>query len=103
MIHNGLLVLYATDVLHDIVNVTASKNWSEDCVKLTKNIFGQAVGMLYVQQYNPNFLELLVNRVTQHSALISLYIKYIAILLYETYTYIITYSRENSAFIRFVF
>lgn len=63
MIHNGLLVLYATDVLHDIVNVTANENWTESCVKLTKNVFSEAVGMLYVQQYKPNFLDLLVNRV----------------------------------------
>ncbi|XP_031780463.1 neprilysin-1 isoform X2 [Nasonia vitripennis] len=63
VIHNGLLVLYATDVLHDIVNASASKNWSEDCVKLTKNVFGEAVGMLYVQQYDPDFLQLLVNRI----------------------------------------
>ncbi|KAJ8672950.1 hypothetical protein QAD02_004211, partial [Eretmocerus hayati] len=63
MIHNGLLVLYATDVLHDIVNVTANKNWSENCVTLTKNVFSEEVGMLYVQQYNPDFLDLLVNRV----------------------------------------
>ncbi|XP_023244944.1 endothelin-converting enzyme-like 1 [Copidosoma floridanum] len=63
MIHNGLLVLYATDILHDIVNVTANENWSENCVRLTKNVFSDAVGMLYVQQYNSDYLELLVNRV----------------------------------------
>ncbi|XP_014222216.1 neprilysin-1-like isoform X1 [Trichogramma pretiosum] len=63
MVHNGLLVLYATDILYDIVNVTANRNWSENCVKITKNIFSEAVGTLYVQQHKPDFLELLVNRV----------------------------------------
>ncbi|XP_011500952.1 PREDICTED: neprilysin-21 [Ceratosolen solmsi marchali] len=64
IIHNGLLVLYTTDILYDIVNVTASKNWSENCVQLTKNVFSEGIGMLYVQQYNPDFLELLINRVS---------------------------------------
>lgn len=64
MIHNGLLVLYATDVLHDVANVTASKNWTETCLTLTKTTFSEPVGTLYVQQYKPDFLELLVNRVS---------------------------------------
>lgn len=64
VIHNGLLLLYAVDTLHDIVNVTASANWNESCSKLTKNIFGEIVGALYVQQYRPDYLETLANRVS---------------------------------------
>ncbi|XP_043274148.1 neprilysin isoform X3 [Venturia canescens] len=64
VIHNGLLLLYAVDTLHDIVNVTASAHWNESCSKLTKNIFGEIVGALYVQQYRPDYLETLANRVS---------------------------------------
>ncbi|XP_076284156.1 neprilysin-1 isoform X4 [Lasioglossum baleicum] len=63
IIHNGLLLLYATDTLHDIVNVTASKNWELSCFKLTKEVFSEVVGALYVQQYSPQHLETLANRV----------------------------------------
>ncbi|KAI4501551.1 hypothetical protein M0802_003428 [Mischocyttarus mexicanus] len=64
IIHNGLLLLYAADTLHDIVNVTASKDWDNSCYKLTKNIFGEIVGALYVQQYSLQYLETLANRVS---------------------------------------
>ncbi|XP_047359267.1 neprilysin isoform X2 [Vespa velutina] len=63
IIYNGLLLLYAADTLHDIVNVTASKDWDNSCYKLTKNIFGEFVGALYVQQYSTEYLETLGNRV----------------------------------------
>lgn len=63
IIHNGLLLLYAVDTLHDIVNVTASKDWDLSCFKLTKDVFGDVVGALYVQQYSPQYLEKLANRV----------------------------------------
>ncbi|XP_043676483.1 neprilysin-like [Vespula pensylvanica] len=63
IIYNGLLLLYAADTLHDIVNVTASKDWDNSCYKLTKNIFGEIVGALYVQQYSSEYLETLGNRV----------------------------------------
>ncbi|KAL0115549.1 hypothetical protein PUN28_010815 [Cardiocondyla obscurior] len=64
IIHNGLLLLYATDTLHDIVNVTAVKDWETSCYRLTKTIFGEAVSALYVRQYSPKYLETLINRVT---------------------------------------
>ncbi|XP_076666127.1 neprilysin-1 isoform X2 [Andrena cerasifolii] len=63
IIHNGLLLLYAVDTLHDIVNVTASKNWDLSCFRLTKDVFSEIVGALYVQQYTPRYLETLSNRV----------------------------------------
>ncbi|KOX71067.1 Neprilysin [Melipona quadrifasciata] len=63
IIHNGLLLLYATDTLHDIVNVTGSKNWELSCFKLTKDVFGEVMGALYVRQYTPQYLETLANRV----------------------------------------
>ncbi|KAK1117273.1 hypothetical protein K0M31_016823 [Melipona bicolor] len=63
IIHNGLLLLYATDTLHDIVNVTGSKNWDLSCFKLTKDVFSEVMGALYVRQYTPQYLETLANRV----------------------------------------
>ena len=63
IIHNGLLLLYATDTLHDIVNLTGSKNWELSCFKLTKDVFGEVTGALYVRQYTPQYLETLANRV----------------------------------------
>ncbi|XP_018342778.1 PREDICTED: neprilysin-1-like [Trachymyrmex septentrionalis] len=63
IIHNGLLLLYA-DTLHDIVNVTAVKDWEDSCYRLTKSTFSEAVSALYVRQYTPKYLEILVNRVT---------------------------------------
>ncbi|XP_017883535.1 neprilysin-1-like isoform X2 [Ceratina calcarata] len=63
IIHNGLLLLYATNTLHDIVNVTASKDWELSCFKLTKDVFSEVVGALYVRQYTPQYLETLANRV----------------------------------------
>ncbi|XP_023288440.1 neprilysin-1 [Orussus abietinus] len=63
VIHNGLLVLYAADTLHDVVNVSASKNWNASCSKLTRNVFSSAVGALYVRQYTSEFLETIANRV----------------------------------------
>ncbi|XP_011057203.1 PREDICTED: neprilysin-1-like isoform X2 [Acromyrmex echinatior] len=63
IIHNGLLLLYA-DTLHDIINVTAVKDWEDSCYRLTKSIFSEAVSVLYVRQYTPKYLETLVNRVT---------------------------------------
>ncbi|KAG5319125.1 NEP protein, partial [Acromyrmex heyeri] len=62
IIHNGLLLLYA-DTLHDIVNVTAVKDWEDSCYRLTKSIFSEAVSVLYVRQYTLKYLETLVNRV----------------------------------------
>ncbi|XP_008550399.1 endothelin-converting enzyme 1 [Microplitis demolitor] len=63
VVHNGLLLLYAVDTLHDIVNVTASNNWNVSCSKLTRNLFSEMVGALYVQQYKPQYLQLLAGRV----------------------------------------
>lgn len=63
IIHNGLLLLYATDTLYDIVNATASKDLELSCFKLTKDVFSEVVGALYVQQYTPHYLETLANRV----------------------------------------
>jgi len=63
IIHNGLLLLYATDTLYDIANVTAIKDWEASCYRLTRNVFGEAVSALYVRQYTPKYLETLVNRV----------------------------------------
>ncbi|EZA60236.1 Endothelin-converting enzyme [Ooceraea biroi] len=64
IIHNGLLLLYAMDTLHDIVNVTAVKDWEASCYGLTKSLFSEAVSALYVRQYTPKYLDTLVNRVT---------------------------------------
>lgn len=63
IIHNGLLLLYATDTLHDIANVTAVKDWETSCYRLTRSVFSEAVSALYVRQYAPKYLETLVSRV----------------------------------------
>ncbi|XP_015589308.1 neprilysin-1 [Cephus cinctus] len=63
VVHNGLLLLYAADTLHDVVNVTASKNWNVSCSNMAKSMFSFAVGALYVQQYDPQYLDTIANRV----------------------------------------
>lgn len=67
IIHNGLLLLYATDTLHDIVNVTAVKDWEASCYSLTRSSFSEAVSALYVRQYAPKYLETLAKRVIYSS------------------------------------
>ncbi|XP_050464236.1 neprilysin-1-like [Cataglyphis hispanica] len=64
IIHNGLLLLYAVDTLHDIVNVNATKDWEASCYRLTKSVFSEAISALYVRQYAPRYLDTLINRVT---------------------------------------
>ncbi|GAB1862340.1 Endothelin-converting enzyme 1 [Camponotus japonicus] len=64
IIHNGLLLLYVVDTLHDIVNVNAIKDWEASCYRLTKSVFSEAISALYVRQYAPKYLKTLVNRVT---------------------------------------
>ncbi|XP_071650462.1 neprilysin-1 isoform X1 [Temnothorax longispinosus] len=64
IIHNGLLLLYAMDTWHDIANVTAVKDWEAPCYQLTRSVFGEAISALYVRQYTPKYLEILVDRVT---------------------------------------
>ncbi|XP_011137459.1 neprilysin-1 [Harpegnathos saltator] len=64
IIHNGLLLLYATDTLYDIVNVTAVKDWEASCYRLTRGAFSEMTSALYVRQYTPKYLETLAKRVT---------------------------------------
>ncbi|XP_034940885.1 neprilysin-2 [Chelonus insularis] len=63
IIYNSLLFLYAVDTLYDIVNVTANDNWNNSCNKLTKVLFPEMVGAVYVQQYKPEYLEILAGQV----------------------------------------
>ncbi|KAK0089205.1 hypothetical protein PV325_008517 [Microctonus aethiopoides] len=63
VVHNGLLFLYAVDYLHDIINVTASDNWNVTCSKMTQSVFSEILGAVYVQQYKPQYLEVLSSRV----------------------------------------
>ncbi|KAK0098161.1 hypothetical protein PV326_010738 [Microctonus aethiopoides] len=63
IVHNGLLFLYAVDYLHDIINVTASDNWNVTCSKMTQSVFSEILGAVYVQQYKPQYLEVLSSRV----------------------------------------
>ncbi|XP_046614383.1 neprilysin-3-like isoform X1 [Neodiprion virginianus] len=65
IIHNGLLLLYARDTLHDVVNVSASKNWNASCSKLSTAVFSSAVGALYVQQYSQQHLNSVADKVTR--------------------------------------
>lgn len=52
------------------MNVTASKNWDLFCFRLTKDVFSEIVGALYVQQYTPHYLETLSNRVRKNEIIV---------------------------------
>lgn len=58
-----MLILYAMDTLHDIVNITAIEEQEAPCYKITRSIFSEAVSALYVRQYTPQYLKTLANRV----------------------------------------
>nr|CAD7409676.1 unnamed protein product [Timema poppensis] len=65
VIHNALLVVYGRDILHELVNVTATPDWPAFCTRVTVNVFSRAVSALYVRQYSNEYLEELRREVTQ--------------------------------------
>lgn len=63
-VHNALLLTYATDILHEIVNTTSSeKDRPRFCMRVTVKAYSQAVSALYVTQYSQQYLNHLSSQV----------------------------------------
>lgn len=60
IIHNAILLLYARDNLHELLNRTNQE--APFCTRLTSNLFGRAVGALYVRQYPIKYISGLERR-----------------------------------------
>lgn len=66
MVHNSLLLVYATDILHELVNSTMSDNNRPGfCTRVTVSVFSKAVSALYITQYTPQYLQHLNSRVSK--------------------------------------
>ncbi|KDR19260.1 Endothelin-converting enzyme-like 1 [Zootermopsis nevadensis] len=65
VVHNALLLVFARDILHELVNATATPDWSAFCTRVTISVFTKAVSALYVQQFSLQYLEELRKQVTQ--------------------------------------
>jgi hypothetical protein len=62
--------VFARDILHELINTTATPDWSGFCTRVTINVFAKAVSALYVRQFSLQFLEELrkqVGCITQNS------------------------------------
>jgi hypothetical protein len=57
VVHNALLLVFARDILNELVNSTATPDWLGFCTRVTVNVFTKAVSALYVQQFSPRYLE----------------------------------------------
>jgi len=57
VVHNALLLVFARDILHELVNTTATPDWSGFCTRVTISVFTKTVSALYVQQFSPQYLE----------------------------------------------
>lgn len=56
-IHNGILLVYATDILYVLANSTAyTKDKESYCTKITGMILGEPVNALYASQFKQEFL-----------------------------------------------
>ncbi|RZF42294.1 hypothetical protein LSTR_LSTR003912 [Laodelphax striatellus] len=64
VVHNSLLLIYATDILHELVNSTTS-NRSLYCVRVAASVYSQAVSAMYVTQYSPQYIQQLGERVRE--------------------------------------
>jgi hypothetical protein len=67
VIHNALLLVFARDILYELINTTATPDWSGFCTRVTINVFTKAVSALYVRQFSPPFLEDLSKQVGRHA------------------------------------
>ena len=63
VVHNTLLLVFARDILHELVNATATPDWPGFCTRVTINVFTKAVSALYVRQYSQQYLEQLRKQV----------------------------------------
>jgi hypothetical protein len=57
VVHNALLLVFARDILNELINTTATPDWLAFCTRVTVNVFTKAVSALYVQQFSPKYLE----------------------------------------------
>ncbi|XP_068084571.1 neprilysin-1-like [Anabrus simplex] len=64
VIHNALLLVYARDILHELVNYKDTPDWPGFCTRVTINVFTKAVSALYVRQYSQQDLQTLRKQVT---------------------------------------
>jgi hypothetical protein len=55
--HNALLLVFARDILNELVNTTATPDWLGFCTRVTVNVFTKAVSALFVQRFTPQYLE----------------------------------------------
>ncbi|XP_069672464.1 endothelin-converting enzyme-like 1 [Periplaneta americana] len=65
VVHNALLLVFARDILHELINATATPDWPGFCTRVTINVFTKTVSALYVRQFSPQYLEELRKQVTQ--------------------------------------
>jgi hypothetical protein len=77
VVHNALLLLYARDTLHELVNVTANADWKSYCARITTNVFSGAVSALYVRHYTEDYLNALKDRVRIITILLCIHCKFI--------------------------
>jgi hypothetical protein len=63
VVHNALLLVFARDILNELVNTTATPDWLAFCTRVTINVFTKAVSALYVQHFSPQYLEQLRTQV----------------------------------------
>lgn len=61
IIHNSLLMIYARNRLHSLLNYT-SHDQASYCTKLTSTLFRKSVGNFYVKQYPIGYIERLEKR-----------------------------------------
>lgn len=45
--YNGLLMIFATDTLLELVDVTDAPDWGIKCTRVTMKVFPRAVGAMY--------------------------------------------------------
>lgn len=72
IIHNAVLLVFATDILNELVNSTVSDNdRSAFCMRVSMNVMSQPVSALYVTQYTPQYLHHLSVRVRLYEITLS--------------------------------
>ncbi|XP_026273433.2 endothelin-converting enzyme 2 isoform X2 [Frankliniella occidentalis] len=57
VVHNGLLMIFATDSLLELVDVTDAPDWAVKCTRVTMQVFPKAVGALYASVWPHEDLE----------------------------------------------
>ncbi|XP_034250494.1 neprilysin-3-like [Thrips palmi] len=52
VVHNGLLMIFATDSLLELVDVTDTPDWAIKCTRVTMQVFPKAVGAMYARLWS---------------------------------------------------